>query len=59
MFNHLIQRDPGIAILRANVFQKINEIVKDIDVVHADNTCDIKFVSVEDAAKELLTLKLP
>jgi hypothetical protein len=58
MFKHLIQKDPEIDKLQANVFGQINDIIKDsCPVQETGQTNEIKFVSFEEALKELLTIK--
>lgn len=58
MFKHLIQKDPEIDKLQANVFGQINEIIKDsCPIQETKQTNEIRFVSFEDALKELVTTK--
>jgi hypothetical protein len=53
-----IERDPNVNKLSEEVFSKLNDIFKQIDP-KPDKTKtenDVSFVSMEDAAAELLTI---
>lgn len=55
----LIERDPVIAKMRTDVFEAIEAIaIKAFpETAIAHNNHDIKFISYEDALKELVALK--
>jgi hypothetical protein len=53
----IIEKDPNIEALRQSVANKMWDIIKNDEVV-VENPNDIKFVSFEDAVKELAELNL-
>ena len=58
MFGSRIERDPEIDRLRNSINQKMWEIVQENTPVEEQQPVeDIKFVSFEDALKELAALK--
>lgn len=55
-FNHLIKKDPEIDKMERDVFGQLEHICSEICPVSTPyNGMDIKFVSFEDALKELIT----
>lgn len=50
------ERDPNLVGLENNIFSKMNEILGP-DIKQPGSKTDIKFVSLEDALKELLELE--
>jgi hypothetical protein len=52
----VIEKDPTIQRLRQDVANRMWDIIKDEVVVQEP---EIKFVSVEDAVRELIALKCP
>ena len=54
----VIEKDPAIQKLRQDIANRLWDIVKEDEVV-VSNASDIKFVSFEDALKELVSNKNP
>lgn len=50
------ERDPNLVGLENNIFSKMNEILGP-DIKQSSPKTDVKFVSFEDALKELLELE--
>ncbi len=50
------ERDPNLVGLESNIFSKMNEILGP-DIKQPGPKTDVKFVSFEDALKELLELE--
>jgi hypothetical protein len=50
------ERDPNLVGLENNIFSKMNEILGP-DIKQSGPKTDVKFVSFEDALKELLELE--
>ena len=54
----LITRDPTIKSLEEDVFSKLNELCKEEALINQPkNRFEVKFVSFEDAIKELVEIK--
>lgn len=58
MFNHLIERDPTVLNLEADLFKSIGNISKETDSDFIEpKPKEVSFFSVEDAIKELIKLQ--
>lgn len=55
----VIEKDPAIQKLRQDVANRLWDIVKEDESVASSNMSEIKFVSFEDAIKELVSNKNP
>lgn len=52
-----IERDPNIQQLEQQVFSKLQDIVKQQEPFLKENDNEVRFVSFEDALRELIALK--
>lgn len=58
MFGIKVEKDPTIDSLTANVLGQMQDIVQqECSIIEINNPNEIKFVSFEDALKELVSLK--
>lgn len=57
MFRPVIQRDPEVSNLVSNVNQQLQNILKTLEAETVVSQDQIKFVSFEEALKELVELK--
>ncbi len=57
--NSKYERDPNLLKLEKDIFNSLEEIASDLDPARNNDvhSGDIRFVSFEDALKELITIK--
>jgi hypothetical protein len=57
MFGATVERDPNIQKLRQDVHQRMADILKELEPELVKPQEEIRFISFEDALKELVALK--